>query len=276
MNTCEDINNIKLDIIKLFSNINIPNSDYINYYNKYNIKYNIDSINSCDSGASNIGSSNIALNVVDTTACALTARKFCDSIYPFPDTENAVKCTRGIVGKIGKITQNNTSTIKNTCVSNIFKNTLQNEKNHLIALSLYENNKNLDCLNKDIKTILGNITIVTKINECLVNNTVIQQNILTACNASNIEMNNISNISSSCIFDNIPIVIPETKPEPVKSTPILSASVKMSFTPEKSKNPVVFIIATILIITIIIAIIIFPLLRVIKTMLEIKKVYNDY
>ena len=196
MNTCEKINKIKEDIIKLLDNKNITNQDYINYYNKYNIKFD-NASNTCSVGTANIG-----VNFADNSACANEARKYCDKL--FPDMEKAINCTEIMVGDIGEINQTNTSSVVTACSMNVFKTNLQNENNHTIALSLYETKKNLNCSDKNINTTLNNTASINKINKCIITNNSLQQNIFTKCKAQNINMSNVIDINSKCIFDEVP------------------------------------------------------------------------
>ena len=205
--SCEKLQMMQNELNIILDNNNATSTDYNNFFNKWNIdhKINTSEVNlaRCTQMNAATGSNKVEI----PQACTDAAKNLCLSVdNKGKGSPTYDECWQIYRPTISNINQSNKNKITSNCmVTSILKDPVlaaNKELSLLLNMKLAEQKINCDDSKiNSFKNSLSSDDQVISVSDCINTNIVGQQNIISACNVSDVIQKNISNIISNCLIN---------------------------------------------------------------------------
>jgi len=204
--SCEKLQMMQNELNIILDNNNATSTDYNNFFNKWNIDHTINTSETNLARCTQMNAATGSNKVEIPQACTDAAKNLCLSVdNKGKGSSTYDKCWQIYRPTISNINQSNKNKITSNCmVTSILKDPIlaaNKELALLLNLKLAENKINCDSKINSFKNALSSDNSVISVSDCINTNVVGQQNIISACNVSDVIQKNISDIISNCIIN---------------------------------------------------------------------------
>jgi hypothetical protein len=203
--SCKKLQNMQNELNQLINNDNTTSQNYKDFYKKWNINYSLDTTikNVAQCSNANVAANSNTLEIPQ--ACVNAAKNLCLQV----DNEGKGspeydKCWKLYGPSLKNIEQTNKNVITANCKVSSLLNDPIIKKNKELSLLLNMNlaKQLIDCDNSKIyNNALSSNERIVRMSNCVNNNIINQQNIIRACNVSDIIQSNISDVVSNCLIN---------------------------------------------------------------------------
>jgi len=200
--SCKKIQTMQSELSTIINNTNSTSQNYEDFYKKWGINYsnntNVKNIAQCSTVSAAASSNKLEI----PQACVDASVNLCLGVdSKGTGSPKYDECWKLYRPTMKNITQSSTNTITSNCmVTSLLQDPVLNKNKELsLILNMNLAKQQIDC--DDSKTFNNAISSeerIVRISDCINNNVVNQQNIISACNVSDVVQKNINEIISNC------------------------------------------------------------------------------
>lgn len=202
--SCKKIQTMQSELNTIINNTNATSQNYEDFYKKWGIDYTNNTSVTNSAQCSTISAAANSNRIEIPQACSDAAINLCLGVdSKGTGSPKYDECWKIVRPTMKNITQSNKNTIISNCmVTSLLKDPVLGKNKELsLILNMNLAKQQIDCDDTKSNTFNNSISSdqnIVRMSDCINNNTVNQQNLISACNVSDVVQTNINEIISNC------------------------------------------------------------------------------